>query len=60
MAEQLIDKNNERQYNVKSDAIGSMGITPYQETAGEEYMNEKQLAHIEKIVSLAPIINGRS
>lgn len=27
-----------------------MGITPYQETAGEEYMNEKQLTHIENIL----------
>ncbi len=35
---------------MKNDAIGNMGITPYQETEGEEYMNEKQLAHIEKIL----------
>ncbi|HAU1053599.1 TPA: RNA polymerase-binding protein DksA [Legionella pneumophila] len=47
---QLIDKTKERLYNVKNDAIGNMGITPYQETEGEEYMNEKQLAHIEKIL----------
>lgn len=50
MTEQLIDKTNERQHNVKNDAIGSMGIAPYVETPGEEYMNEKQLAHIEKIL----------
>lgn len=50
MTEQLIDKNNERRYNVKNDTIGSMGIPPYVEVEGEEYMNEKQLAHIEKIL----------
>lgn len=50
MTGQLFDKTNERLYNVKNDAIGSMGIAPYQEVAGEEYMNEKQLAHIEKIL----------
>lgn len=50
MTEQLIDKTNERLYNVKNDAIGSMGIAPYQEADGEEYMNEKQLAHIEQIL----------
>lgn len=27
-----------------------MGIAPYQEAPGEEYMNEKQLAHIENIL----------
>lgn len=38
--------------NVKNDAaaITNMGIDLYQEVAGEEYMNEKQLAHIEKIL----------
>ncbi|OGV32570.1 MAG: RNA polymerase-binding protein DksA [Legionellales bacterium RIFCSPHIGHO2_12_FULL_35_11] len=36
--------------DVKSDAVGNMGITPYQEIAGEEYMNENQLAHVEKIL----------
>lgn len=50
MTGQLIDKTNERLYKVKTDAIGSMGIAPYQEVDGEEYMNEKQLAHIEKIL----------
>ncbi|WP_420167195.1 RNA polymerase-binding protein DksA [Legionella pneumophila] len=50
MTGQLIDKTKERLYNVKNDAIGNMGIAPYQETEGEEYMNEKQLAHIEKIL----------
>ena len=35
---------------MKNDAIGSMGIAPYQEVANEDYMNEKQLAHIEKIL----------
>lgn len=50
MTGQLIDNFNERLNNVKNDAIGNMGIAPYQEMAGEEYMNEKQLAHIEKIL----------
>ncbi|MCL9685493.1 RNA polymerase-binding protein DksA [Legionella maioricensis] len=50
MTGHLIDKTNERLYNVKNDAIGSMGIAPYIESEGEEYMNEKQLAHIEKIL----------
>ena len=50
MTEQLIDKHNERLYNVKKDTISSMGISPYIEVKGEVYMNEKQLAHIEKIL----------
>ncbi|MBN9231326.1 MAG: RNA polymerase-binding protein DksA [Legionella sp. 40-6] len=50
MTEELIDKNNERLLNVKNDTIGNMGIAPYVETEGEEYMNDKQLAHIEKIL----------
>lgn len=32
------------------NAIGNMGISPYQEGVNESYMNEKQLAHIEKIL----------
>lgn len=36
--------------NLKNDAIGNMGIAPYKEVKGEEYMNEKQLTHIEKIL----------
>jgi DnaK suppressor protein len=35
---------------VKNDAMVSAGIQPYVETPGEDYMNEKQLAHIEKIL----------
>lgn len=50
MTEQLFDNSNERLYNVKNDTIGKMGIAPYQEAEGEEYMNEKQLAHIENIL----------
>lgn len=46
----LIVKNNERLYNVKNDAIGTMGISPYVETPGEEYMNDEQLSHIEQIL----------
>lgn len=46
----MFDNINERLYNVKTDAISTMGIAPYQETEGEEYMNEKQLNHIEQIL----------
>lgn len=50
MTEQLLDNTKERQQTMKNDMIGTMGIAPYIETAGEEYMNEQQLAHIEKIL----------
>ncbi|MFC3909169.1 RNA polymerase-binding protein DksA [Legionella dresdenensis] len=50
MPEQLIKSTNDKLKNVKNDAVGSMGIAPYQEAANEEYMNEKQLAHIESIL----------
>ncbi len=50
MTEYLFDNSNERPYNVKSDTLGNMGIMPYFEKEGEEYMNEHQLAHIEKIL----------
>lgn len=36
--------------NLRADAVGNMGIAPYHEMPGEEYMNEKQRAHIEKIL----------
>ena len=35
---------------MKNDTLGNMGIAPYQEAEGEEYMNEDQLAHVEKIL----------
>lgn len=35
---------------MKTDAMSSMGIAPYQIQAGEEYMNRQQLAHIESIL----------
>ena len=35
---------------MKQDAMMNSGILPYQEAPGEEYMNEKQLAHLEKIL----------
>lgn len=35
---------------MKTDTAGNMGIALYQETDGEEYMNDNQLAHIEKIL----------
>lgn len=36
--------------NVKKDSINTMSIASYQESPDEEYMNEKQKAHIEKIL----------
>jgi DnaK suppressor protein len=36
--------------NVQHDTMNNMGIAYYLETDGEEYMNEKQLLHIEKIL----------
>lgn len=35
---------------MKQDAMKNSGILPYQEAPGEDYMNEKQLAHLEKIL----------
>ena len=35
---------------MKTETVGNMGIAPYQEIDNEEYMNEKQLAHIEQIL----------
>lgn len=35
---------------MNNDAIISMGIAPYAEAKGEEYMNKKQKDHIEKIL----------
>lgn len=51
MPKQLNDLTNKSELNVKNDAVSSMGIAPYQEQPGEEYMNEEQLAHIEKILA---------
>ncbi|KTC99543.1 RNA polymerase-binding protein DksA [Legionella taurinensis] len=45
-----VDTTNESRHNVKTNAVTSMGITPYQETEGEEYMNDKQKAHMETIL----------
>lgn len=39
-----------RDMSVKQDTLRNMGIAPYVEKPGEEYMNEQQLAHIEKIL----------
>src|SRR6266446_5707257 len=47
---EIIETTSESRQTVKNDAVSSMGIAPYQETKGEEYMNEKQLTHIEKIL----------
>lgn len=35
---------------MKTDSVGSMGIAPYIEVPNEDYMNERQIAHIEKIL----------
>lgn len=35
---------------MKTDTIVNMGIDAYIEAPGEEYMNEKQIAHLEKIL----------
>lgn len=35
---------------MKHDITNTMSIAPYQEKSGEEYMNEHQLSHIEKIL----------
>ncbi len=35
---------------MKTDTVGNMGIAPYHETGSEDYMNERQRAHIEKIL----------
>lgn len=35
---------------MKNDTLVNMGIEPYKETPNEDYMNEKQLTHIEKIL----------
>ena len=35
---------------MKHENVGNMSIAPYKEIDGEEYMNEKQLAHIESIL----------
>lgn len=35
---------------MKTDTIGNMGIAPYQETDSEDYMNDRQLEHIEQIL----------
>lgn len=46
----LTESTNESVLTVKNDAVGSIGIAPYKEKKGEEYMNERQLAHIETIL----------
>lgn len=35
---------------VRTDTTSSLGITPYEEVSGEEYMNDNQIAHITKIL----------
>ena len=50
MSRHEVKPTKEIKNTVKHDAMGTMGIPSYQETPDEEYMNEKQLAHIEKIL----------
>lgn len=50
MSKQKIDLTRKSEQNVKKNTVSSMGIAPYQEEKGEEYMNPKQLAHVEKIL----------
>tara|TARA_Y100000588_G_scaffold392348_1_gene503907 strand:+ start:305 stop:781 length:477 start_codon:yes stop_codon:yes gene_type:complete len=50
MSKHQVELNSESERKVNNDAISSMGISPYQEKKGEEYMNPDQLAHIEKIL----------
>jgi DnaK suppressor protein len=45
-----MNKKVETTTNVKVTDPSSMGIAPYVEKAGEEYMNKNQLAHIELIL----------
>ena len=42
MPEQLIDLTKKSEYYVKNDTVSSMGIAPYQEVEGEEYMNNER------------------
>lgn len=35
---------------MKTETMVNMGLQPYEEIPGEEYMNEKQLAHLESIL----------
>ncbi|MBA4696363.1 MAG: RNA polymerase-binding protein DksA [Legionella sp.] len=47
------DKRQAKQAKVstlKTDSAGNMGIAHYQEAPNEEYMNDKQRTHIEKIL----------
>lgn len=50
MPEKLLNITYKSEHIVKSDTVSNVGIAPYQEVKGEEYMNDKQLAHIEKIL----------
>lgn len=49
MVEHVTDKQKKAAAS-GTDTVTSMGITPYKEKKGEEYMNESQRAHIEKIL----------
>ena len=42
--------NKQQSKTQGSSAIGSLGITPYEPKAGEEYMNEEQLEHFRQIL----------
>jgi DnaK suppressor protein len=45
-----MDNLKERPLDVKNDTLGSIDIPPYQAKEGEEYMNDPQRKHIERIL----------
>lgn len=50
MPNQTTTPSSEKKATVKTETLSNMGIPSYIEKEGEEYMNEHQLAHIEKIL----------
>lgn len=50
MPKQTTTPSSEKKATVKTETLSNMGIPAYVEKEGEEYMNEHQLAHIEKIL----------
>lgn len=50
MSNTLEKHSTKRIETMSQETLTNMGIAPYKEVPGEEYMNDKQLAHIEKIL----------
>lgn len=50
MSNTLEKPTTKRNETMSQETLTHMGIAPYREVPGEEYMNDKQLAHIEKIL----------